>query len=286
MSSPDLDAVLRCAVEAARIGGEIDREAFYSDRPRQIEEKAAREGFNPVTEVDRASERAIVDHIVTCFPDHAFLGEEGTAAAGVTPDTSNTPTGAPRDSWEDPADLWIIDPIDGTSNYIHGIPHYSVAVGYARNGVMQVAACYDPERNELFTAVRGGGAFCNGEPIHCSAAASLGDAIVSTGFFYERGALMERTLSTIRTLFGAGIHGIRRMGSAVIDLSWVAAGRFDGFFEYRVSPWDYAVASLIVEEAGGRVAATDGTPLTLKSGSVVAGAPALFDELCSVVSGG
>jgi len=275
MSNPDLDAVLRCAVEAARIGGEIDREAFHSDRPQLVEEKAARAGFNPVTEVDRSSERAIIDHILTCYPDHVFLGEEGVAT-GTGTDT--TP--------EDAEHLWIIDPIDGTSNYIHGIPHYSVAVGYAHGGEMQIAACYDPEREELFTALRDGGAFLNGERIRCSAAASLGDAIVSTGFFYERGALMERTLGTIRSLFGAGIHGIRRMGSAVIDLSWVAAGRFDGFFEYRVSPWDYAVASLIVEEAGGRVAATDGTPLTLRSGSVVAGAPALFDELCSVVSGG
>lgn len=279
MNSPDLDSILRCAVAAARIGGEIDREAFHTDGPRQIEEKAAREGYNPVTEVDRASERAIVDHILTCYPDHAFLGEEGVADGA---------TGATGQS-ADPGDaehLWIIDPIDGTSNYIHGIPHYSVAVGYARDGVMQVAACLDPERDELFTARRGGGAFRNGKPIGVSAAAALSDAIVSTGFFYERGALMDRTLATIRSLFGAGIHGIRRMGSAVIDLSWVAAGRFDGFFEYRVSPWDYAVASLIVEEAGGRVAAADGTPLTLESGSVIAAAPGLFDAFLDVVQKG
>lgn len=272
MSDNDLEAVLRTAVSAARIGGAIDREAFHSDVPRKVEEKEAREGFNPVTEVDRASERAIVDHIAASFPDHAFLGEE------------NVSGGSTRAG--DAEHLWVIDPIDGTSNFIHGIPHYSVAVGYAHGGRMMAAACYDPEREELFTATRGGGAYLNGEPLHVSSAAALSEAVVATGFFYERGALMERTLSTIRNLFGAGIHGVRRMGSAVIDLSWVAAGRFDAFFEYKVSAWDYAVASLILEEAGGRVAAADGSELTLESGSVIGAPSALFEEFAALVAGG
>ena len=274
MSDLDLEAILRTAIEAARIGGEIDRIAFRSGGPQNVEEKAAREGFNPVTEIDRASERAIADHITNRYPDHAFLGEEGVAVGARGTGAEN---GSPH--------LWIVDPIDGTSNFIHGIPHYSVAVGYAFDGEMRAAACYDPERDELFTAIRGGGAYLNGRPIRTSDAAALSDAVVSTGFFYERGELMERTLATIRSLFGAGIHGIRRMGSAVIDLTWVAAGRFDAFFEYRVSPWDYAVASLVLQEAGGRVAATDGRDLTLESGSVAGAAPALFDEFLHIVAG-
>lgn len=279
MSDSNLETILRTAIDAVRIGGEIDREAFHSTRPRQVEEKTAREGFNPVTEVDRASEQAIVDHIRSHYPDHAILGEEGVADAQSAGSAENH-----EDSITEP-DLWVIDPIDGTSNYIHGIPHYSVAVGYAREGKMMAAACYDPEREELFTALRDGGAYLNGEPIRTSTVTSLSDAIVSTGFFYERGELMEQTLATIRSLFGAGIHGIRRMGSAVIDLSWVAAGRFDAFFEYRVSPWDYAVASLILEEAGGKVSAADGSELTLASGSVAGAAPALFHEFIALVAG-
>ncbi len=263
--------LLDVAIGAALTGGEIDRAAFRSGGPQAVEEKYQREGFNPVTEVDKKSEAAIVAYLKRYFPDHAILGEEGSGDTSI-------------DRAHLAEQLWIVDPIDGTSNFIHGVPQYGVSVGYAEAGTMLVAACYDPERDEMFTAERGGGAYLNGSRIYSSRAASLAEAMVCTGFYYERGAVMERTLATIRRLFGAGIHGIRRLGSAVLDISWVAAGRFDAFFEYTLSPWDYAAPSLILEEAGGRAAAADGSALSFHSGSVAVASPRLFDEFIQIVA--
>lgn len=266
------EQLLDHAVAAARTGAGVARRYFGSALESHTENKGSRKQWDPVTAADREAEEAIRDRLIGAYPDHHFLGEESSRSEeGKTAD--------PR------ADhLWIIDPIDGTANFVHRIPHYAVSVAYAEAGTVHVAACLDVERDELFTAIRGQGARLNGAPIHASTAASLSDAMVCTGFYYDRGAIMERTLDSIRTLFGRGIHGIRRSGSAVIDTCWLATGRFDAFFEYELSPWDFAAAALIAEEAGARTARADGSPLSLTTGSFVCAPSPLIEELLSVIS--
>lgn len=269
MESPQ--QLLAHAIRAVQIGGELDHRRFgsISTHPddQDVQLKGSTAHWNPVTEVDRESELAMTTYLAQTYPDHGFLGEEDEAGRDATA-----------------RDLWVIDPIDGTANYIHGIPHYGVSVAYARDGVVQAAACLDPERQELFTAIRDGGAWCNGSPIHASHTARLQDALVCTGFYYDRGEMMERTLLAIRNLFLKRIHGIRRTGSAVLDICWTAAGRFDAFFEFELGPWDFAAAALIAEEAGATVRATDGSPLTLRSDNLACASPSLFDELLSSIS--
>lgn len=264
--SRDLSAILADAIRAARIGGAVDRYHFGTVAPDHAIEKEPDRDWNPVTEVDRAAEAAITGYLRQAYPDHHFLGEENVVGDHAGSDH-----------------LWVIDPIDGTANYIHGMPHYGVAVGYAYQGRLLAAACLDPERDELFTAIRGEGAWLNGTPIHCRPTAHLSDALVATGFYYDRGEMMERTLGAIRRLFEARIHGIRRTGSSVLDICWTAAGRFDAFFEYQLGPWDYAAASLIAEEAGATITAVDGTPLTLESGNAACAAAPLHRELLAVI---
>lgn len=269
-SDDELNGLLAHAIRAARIGGQVDHAAFGSIRSAQVEQKADTR-WNPVTEIDRRSETAVTGFLGQAYPDHSFLGEENVAGQDHTADQ-----------------IWIIDPIDGTANFIHGIPHYAVSVGFARAGTVLVAACLDVERDELFTAVRGRGAWLNGQPLPRRDGAdaglgSLSDAMVCTGFYYDRDAMMERTLNAIRELFRAQIHGLRRSGSAVLDICWTAAGRYDAFFEHELGAWDYAAASLVAEECGIRLAASDGSPLTLASGSVACSTPAIFDELMKIV---
>jgi myo-inositol-1(or 4)-monophosphatase len=264
----DLSGVLADAIRAARIGGDIDRHHFETIAPHEAIEKEPDRDWNPVTEVDRTAERAITGYLRQSYPDHRFLGEENVAGHEI-----------------DAEHLWVIDPIDGTANYIHGMPHYGVAVGYAYQGTLLAAACLDPERDELFTAIRGEGARLNGSPIRSRPTAQLSDALVATGFYYDRGEMMERTLNAIRRLFQARIHGIRRTGSSVLDICWTAAGRFDAFFEYQLGPWDYAAASLIAEEAGATISAVDGSPLTLASGNAACAAAPLHADLLAAIAG-
>ncbi len=188
--------------------------------------------------------RIIAEH----FPGHVVLGEEMTADGGI-----------------DAEHLWIIDPLDGTSNYAHGIPHFCISIGYARQGQRRVGVVYDPVRDEMFTALAGGGSQLNGAPIRVSQPHDLTQCLIATGFFYERGDVMERTLDSLRELFHCNIRCMRRMGAAALDLSWIACGRMQGFFEYHLAPWDYAAGSLIVEEAGGTCSDRAGAPLTLGS---------------------
>lgn len=273
-----VDGILATAIRAARVGGAVDHRHFGHTRPADAIRKDSEvggagrenESFNPVTAADREAESAITTFISQTYPGHGFLGEENMA-------------GQERGGEH----LWIIDPIDGTTNFTHGIPHYGVSVAYAHHGTVIAAACLDPERDELFTAVRGRGAWLNGrslaEPgIH--RATDVSEAIVCTGFYYDRGAMMERTLDTIRRLFRRGIHGIRRSGSAVLDICWTAAGRYDAFFEYSLQAWDFAAAALIAEEAGLAVTAADGSVATLATTSLACSSPALADDLIAIIN--
>ena len=229
-----------------------------------------KETFNLVTEADLAAEKRIVDIIHENCPSDTFFREEGES------------TGALNDPY-----LWIIDPLDGTNSYAHGIPQYSVSIAFASEGQIQIGVVFDPNRNEMFWTMRSaaeGVAFLNESPIRVSQHPSLTDCIVSTGFYYERGEMMQNTLDAVGRLFQVPIRGIRRFGSAAIDICWVAAGRMDAHFEYRLSPWDYAAAWLILEQAGGEMFDRYGKPMELTSESVIATNRAISDELISIVS--
>ncbi len=207
-------------------------------------QRIAKKGeFNLVTEIDKASEKAAVELILKHFPHHSILAEESPAVAG---------SGC----------RWIIDPIDGTTNFAHGFPIFSVSIGFERNGRLEMGGILDPTRNELFFAERGKGAFLNGTRIHVSRTKMLSNALVVTGFPYDRKENPEDYLDMLR-VFLTKVQCIRRTGSASIDLCYVACGRFDGYYEMKLAPWDKAAGIIIVEEAGGRLTDFSGHPLTL-----------------------
>lgn len=219
-----------------------------------------------VSDADVNSERRIAEIIRNAFPTHEILGEEENSASA------------------DAEDLWVIDPLDGTTNFAHGIPHFAVSIGHYRNGVAQVGVVLNPVTGDLFTASRGAGAFHNGNPISVCDDSELGSVLIGTGFYYDRGAMMKETLEAMERLFRKQIRGIRRMGTASLDLAFVATGQFGGFFEYQLSPWDFAAGKLIVEEAGGRLTTSKGEQLPLATTSVVASNGKLHDSMLAEVA--
>jgi len=248
--------IIDLAKDAAIAAGEITQSYF---RNVEIREKAIN---NLVTQADIDAQKEIVRHIHSLFPTDEILGEESDHTAALD---------APR--------LWIIDPLDGTGNYAHGIPHYCISIAFAAQGRVEAGVVYDPVRREMFHAARGEGAFCNGEKIEVSHLTDLQRALIATGFYYDRGELMEKTLSVLGRLFRATIQDIRRTGSAALDLWWVAAGRLDAYFEYRLSPWDFAAGMLIAREAGGRVVDRYGQECRIDSQGVVASTEEIMDNL-------
>jgi Archaeal fructose-1,6-bisphosphatase and related enzymes of inositol monophosphatase family len=221
---------------------------------------------NLVTRADLESEEMILSSIRKIFPGHSFLAEENHPAQPTMPEH-----------------LWIIDPLDGTTNFVHGIPHFCISIAYAHHGEVKMGLVYDPLREELFTAIAEEGAFLNDKKIGVSQSGALNKSVIATGFYYDRGALMEKTLETIHALFKQNIRDMRRTGSAALDMCWVACGRFDGYFEYLLSPWDFSAAMLIVCEAGGVCVDKTGGPLGVQSGSVVASNAAISGEFLKSV---
>jgi myo-inositol-1(or 4)-monophosphatase len=247
-----LDFVINLAHHAA----ELLRERF-DDRHDVVEKKR----HDLVTEADRASEAAIVAAVRAAFPAAAILGEEGGVYAG---------TGDER---------FIVDPLDGTTNYAHRYPLFCVSIAYERAGVLEAAAIEAPLMGMRFAARRGGGATLNGEAICVSTTATVDAALVCTGFNpadYDRNGRYFAAMSR-------RAQGVRRDGSAALDLALVAAGRFDGFWEWGLKPWDIAAGALLVTEAGGSVTAIDGTALDLSGGSVAASNGGIHRELCSAL---
>lgn len=257
---------LQVATEAAQIGASVTSRYFERLSSTDVELKhSGSGGANIVTTADVESEQAIVAAISKHFPDHEFLGEEGHAA-----DTS-----APH--------LWIIDPLDGTNNFAHGIPQFAVSVAYYQNGKGICGVVINPVSGDLYTASVGGGAFRNGEPANVNSHQSLSDTMLATGFYYDRGAMMRSTLGAIDSLFGKGIHGIRRFGAAALDLCAVGAGQYGGFFEFTLSPWDYAAAAIFIREAGGKITNCAGSELSLLKTSVLATNGALHEAMLDTI---
>jgi len=252
--------ILTLAHDAALAAGQL---LLHPPADLKVQEKGR---FDLVTEVDTSSEQLITEMVHARFPDHELLGEEGDHLVNL-----------------DAEHLWIVDPLDGTNNFVHGIPQFSVSIAYARRGEVVAGVIHDPCRGETFTASKGAGAHLNGRPIKVSGVTSLAESIVATGFYYDRGRVMEATLASIHALFRHGIHGIRRFGSAALDLAWIAYGRCDGFFEYKLSPWDFAAGSLLIQEAGGRCSDCLGDPLTLNSAGMIGANPLVYEQLVEVV---
>lgn len=254
---------LNIAVKAARRAGSVINRATLDLDILQVR---AKQPNDFVTEVDRAAEEAIIETILEAYPEHGILAEESGSAAGN-----------PESEFQ-----WIIDPLDGTTNFIHGFPQYAVSIAQRHNGVLQHGVIYDPTRNELFTASRGKGAFLNDRRIRVSKRVKLIESLIGTGFPFKNLQHADAYLGMFRELTEK-TSGLRRPGAAALDLAYVACGRTDGFFEIGLKPWDMAAGALMILEAGGLVSDFAGNSGFLESGNLVAGAPKIFSQLLQIV---
>ena len=225
--------MLNVAIKAARAAGAIINRAALDVESVRVSQKQSNDF---VTEVDQASENAIIDTLLTAYPDHGILAEESGSTRG-NPDAEA---------------IWIIDPLDGTTNFIHGFPQYAVSIALQQRGQITQAVIYDPTRNELFTASKGSGAFLNDKRIRVSKRDKLANGLIGTGFPYSDLTHMDEYLAMFRAMSEKSA-GLRRPGSAALDLAYVASGRFDGFWERQLKPWDLATGVLLVSEAGGLI---------------------------------
>ena len=255
--------MLNTAIKAARKAGNIINRAARDLDQIKVETKQ-RNDF--VTEVDRAAEAAAIDELRRAYPDHAILAEESGE------------TKATRMEY-----CWIIDPLDGTTNFIHGVPHYCVSIGLKHKEVITQGVVFDPVKNELFTATRGAGAYLNDKRIRVSKRDKLADGLIGTGFPFRDGSALDRYIAMFKAVTLAST-GVRRPGAAALDLAYVAAGRFDGFWEIGLSPWDIAAGSLLVQEAGGLIGDLQGENKYLDSGEVVAGNAKVFAQLLRLLN--
>ncbi len=255
--------MLNIAIRAARRGGDIiARSVEHVDRLTVTSK--ARNDF--VSDVDRTAEAEIIQILRKAYPSHGVLAEEGGRQSG--------------DDY-----CWIIDPLDGTTNFLHGFPQFAVSIALEHKGKIEQAVIYDPMSQDLFTATRGGGAQLNGRRIRVAPRRNLEGALVGTGFPFRNEELVEPYFATFKAIYtGTGIADVRRAGSAALDLAYVAAGRLDGFWEFGLQPWDIAAGALLVLEAGGLVGDFAGGHNYLKSGNVIAGNPKVFAAMVKTIT--
>ena len=255
--------MLNVAIKAARAAGSIINRAALDVEAVRISQKQVNDF---VTEVDHASEAAIIETLLSAYPDHGILAEE-----------SGSQHGNPK------ADhIWIIDPLDGTTNFIHGFPVYCVSIALQVRGRIEQAVVYDPSRNDLFTSTRGRGAFLNERRIRVSKRTQLKESLISTGFPFRAGDNFQHYLLMMGDVMQK-TAGLRRPGSAALDLAYVAAGFTEGFFETGLSPWDVAAGSLLVTEAGGLVGNFTGESDFLEQREILAGTPRIYGQLVPIL---
>ena len=256
--------MLNTAIKAARAAGSIINRAALDLEVLKVGQKGPNDY---VSEVDRAAETAIIDILLEAYPGHAILAEE-----------SGRERGAKHSEF-----MWIIDPLDGTTNFIHGFPVYAVSIALAHRGVVQQAVVYDPTRNDLFFASRGRGAFCNERRLRVSKRTRLSDSLIGTGFPFRKGDNFKRYVKMFEEVM-QNCAGLRRPGAAALDLCYVAAGYYDGFFETGLNPWDVAAGSLIITEAGGLVGNFTGESDYLHQREIVAGNPKVYGQLVTLLA--
>ncbi len=253
--------MLNIAVKAARRAGNLIYRATDKIDHLTVTKKSHADF---VSEVDRAAEQTIIQTLLEAYPDHAILAEE----SGVHGDSEY---------------VWIIDPLDGTTNFLHGVPQFAVSIALQHKGVLTQAVVYDPTKNELFTATRGRGSFLNDKRIRVTKRVNLADSLIGTGFPYTKFEHMDAYMGILRDLMQQ-TAGLRRPGAASLDLAWMAAGRYDGFFETGLKPWDIAAGCLLITEAGGMVSDLHGSDTFLKSGHLCAGNPDIHPQLLKVIA--
>ncbi|MEY4267895.1 MAG: hypothetical protein RIS90_2430 [Pseudomonadota bacterium] len=264
MPSPNLHPMINVAVKAARIAGNLINRAALDVESVRVSQKQVNDF---VTEVDQAAEQAIIETLLAAYPGHAIWAEESGRTHGA----------------QDSDYVWIIDPLDGTTNFIHGLPVYCVSIALAVKGKVEQAVIYDPTRNDLFTATRGRGAFLNDRRIRVSKRVRLQECLISTGFPFRQGDDFNTYLRMMGDVMQR-TAGLRRPGAAALDLAYVAAGFTDGFFETGLQPWDVAAGSLLVTEAGGLVGNFTGEADFLEQKECVAGAPRVYGQLVGLLS--
>jgi len=259
-----LHPMLNIAVKAARAAGALINRASMDLDLIKVNTKAPNDF---VTEVDQAAENIIIETLLAAYPGHAILAEESGRSHGA----------------KDSEYLWIIDPLDGTTNFIHGLPVYAVSIGLAHRGQVQQAVVYDPTRNDLFYASKGRGAFLNDKRLRVSKRLRLADSLIGTGFPFRRGDNFKRYMQMFEDVM-QHCAGLRRPGAAALDLCYVAAGWYDGFFETGLNPWDIAAGSLMITEAGGLVGNFTGEADYLYQREVVAGNPKIYAQLVGILA--
>ncbi|GAC1607562.1 MAG: inositol monophosphatase family protein [Ramlibacter sp.] len=263
MSSPNLHPMLNVAVKAARAAGAIINRAALDVESVRISQKQVNDC---VTEVDHAAEAAVIETLLTAYPDHGILAEESGRTHGSQ--TSDH--------------IWIIDPLDGTTNFLHGFPVYCVSIALAVRGKVEQAVVYDPTRNDLFTATNGRGAYLNERRLRVSKRTQLKDSLISTGFPFRPGDNFNNYLRMMAEVMQR-TAGLRRPGAAALDLAYVAAGFTEGFFETGLSPWDVAAGSLLVTEAGGLIGNFTGESNFMDQRECVAGTPKVYGQLVAIL---
>ncbi len=252
--------MLNIAVKAARRAGGIISRASQNLDVLTVKHKSLND---LVSEVDRASEEAIIDVIKSAYPEHAILAEESGASG-------------------DSEYVWIIDPLDGTTNFLHGFPQYCVSIGLLHKGIPTQGVIFDPTRNDLYTASRGRGAYLNDKRLRVSRRDKLIDGLIGTGFPFRMFDYLDAYNATLKDMM-TKCAGVRRPGAAALDLAAVAAGRFDGFWEIGLSPWDMAAGVLMIIEAGGLVGDFEGNDKYMERGQIVAGNPKIFSQILRVL---
>ncbi len=253
--------MLTIAVKAARRAGNLIHRAADNLDHLTVTKKSH---SDYVSEVDRVAEQTIIETLLDAYPSHAILAEE---------------TGAHGNSEY----VWVIDPLDGTTNFLHGFQQYAVSIALQHNGILTQAVIYDPTKNDLFTATRGRGAYFNDRRLRVSKRTELADCLIGTGFPYTRFEHLDAYLAIFRDLMQK-TSGLRRPGAASLDLAYTAAGRYDGFFETGLKPWDIAAGCLLITEAGGMVGDLQGNDGYLKSGHICAGNPKVYEQMLQVIA--
>ena len=255
--------MVNVAIKAARAAGNIINRAALDVESVRVSQKQVNDF---VTEVDQAAEAAIIETLLTAYPGHGILAEESGNAQGA----------------KDSEFVWIIDPLDGTTNFIHGLPIYCVSIALSVRGKIEQAVIYDPTRNDLFTATKGRGAFQNDRRLRVSKRLRMQDCLISTGFPFRPGDNFQTYLAMMADIMPR-CAGVRRPGAAALDLAYVAAGYTDGFFEAGLSPWDVAAGSLLVTEAGGLVGNFTGEANFLDQKECLAGNPKIYGQLVGLL---